>query len=194
MILHFGEAFTTDIERRLKALGEKLMREGVAYKEFHGELDGCFGGICSGTTEIKDFHGRKQGMAVMETSPYAGATTWDALHAYEDNADVWGEFAALLANIRASRKSPAEQGNLVVAAAQGLTERLSGLTASKGLSEWGDAIYEDLAMIFQPPLARYTGFSQKELPEAAEEFAQALEGDPAGIYLADLARHGAAQE
>ena len=66
---------------------------------------------------------------------------------------------------------------------------------------WKDSIYEDLDQL-NPRTARHQrspshgpdclGCSRGEKQQAAaEEFAEAMEDDPAGVYLADLARFGA---
>jgi hypothetical protein len=71
-------------------------------------------------------------------------------------------------------------------------DRRLGLTdpAPESLDEWDDPIYEDLDKL-NPSGER--NLDQKEL-SAVEEFAQALEDDPAGVYLADLARYGAVKQ
>jgi hypothetical protein len=146
--------------------------------------------------------GFKQDMAaVMETAPFGGATSWQQAQAYEDAGQLWAQFSALLDNIRYSTKPPVEQGNLAVAAAEGLVERLSGLPkGGKGLQEretdWEDSIYESLAEL-NPTWYRHRygdlGLKQRD---AASEFAEAMEdADPwCGPYLGDLARLGAVKQ
>lgn len=160
---YLGEDEVEELEKRLGLLSKQLEGEGVDFKS----LDRCLEGVC----------GQKDDMAVPPA--YGGATTWAAITTHEDEAQVWSQFAALLANIRQSGKPPAEQAKLVVAAAEGLTQRLGKAKTTAGTKASGDRLAPYMA-----DLHRLLG-PRKPVNAAGMKEIERL-GDPVAPYLADL--------